>query len=182
MSHFPKDNSELSADRQTLLDLLLQKAELGEAAVQNIPRRQPNVPLQLSFAQQRLWFLNQWEPGSSTYNVSRAFRLTGLLNIGALEQSLNEILRRHEALRTVFATVDGQPVQVIAPTEPLSLPVVSRQNLPETQIDAEAQRLANDEGRKPFDLTKGQLFRATLLRLSEKEHVLLPCRGSALFS
>ena len=90
MSHFPKDNSKLSANRQTLLDLLLQKEELGEAAVQTIPCRQPNAPLQLSFAQQRLWFLNQWEPGSSTYNFSRAFRLTGLLNIGALEQSLEE--------------------------------------------------------------------------------------------
>ena len=173
MSHFPKDISEPSANRQTLLDLLLQKEELGEATVQNIPRRQPNAPLQLSFAQQRLWFLDQWEPGSSTYNVLSAVRLTGLLNVGALEQSLNEILRRHEALRTIFPTVDGQPVQVIAPAEPLALPVVSLQNLPETEREAETQRLVKNEGRKPFDLAKGPLFQATLLCLGEKEHVLL---------
>src|SRR5215831_8172223 len=113
MSHSPENKSDLIANRQALLDLLFQEEEPGEASAQNIPRRQSKEPLQLSFAKQRLWFLDQWEPGSSTYNVTTAVRLIGLLNFAALEQSLNEIVRRHEALRTSFATENGQPVQVV---------------------------------------------------------------------
>ena len=173
MSHSPENKSDLIANRQALLDLLFQEEEPGEASAQNIPRRQSKEPLQLSFAQQRLWFLDQWEPGSSTYNLTSAVRLTGLLNFAALERSLNEIFWRHEALRTTFATVDGQPVQVVASPKVFALPVISLQHLPETEREAEAQRLVNDERSKPFDLTKGPLFRPTLLRLEEKEHILL---------
>ena len=173
MSHSPDNRSDPSADRQALLDLLFQEEELGEASAQEIPRRQSTEPPQLSFAQQRLWFLDQWEPGSSTYNLSTALRLTGLLNFAALERSLNEILRRHEALRTTFATGDGQPVQVVASPKAFALPVMSLQHLPETEREAEAQRLVKDERSKPFDLIKGPLFRPTLLQLEEEEHILL---------
>jgi amino acid adenylation domain-containing protein len=173
MSHSPEKKSDLIANRQALLDLLFQEEELGEASTQNIPRRQSKEPLQLSFAQQRLWFLDQWEPGSSTYNLTTAVRLTGLLNLAALERSLNEILWRHEALRTTFATVDGQPVQVVASPKVFALPVMNLQHLSETERDAEAQRLVNDERSKPFDLIKGPLFRPTLLQLGEEEHILL---------
>ena len=173
MSHSPDNRSDPSADRQALLDLLFQEEELGEASAQEIPRRQSTEPPQLSFAQQRLWFLDQWEPGSSTYNLSTALRLTGLLNFAALERSLNEILRRHEALRTTFATEDGQPVQVVASPKAFALPVMSLQHLPETEREAEAQRLVKDERSKPFDLIKGPLFRPTLLQLEEEEHILL---------
>ena len=173
MSHSPDNRSDPSANRQALLDLLFQEEELGEASAQKIPRRQSKEPLQLSFAQQRLWFLDQWEPGSSTYNLTTAVRLTGLLNFAAFERSINEILWRHEALRTTFATVDGQPVQVVASPKAFALPVMSLQHLPENEREAEARRLVKDERSKPFDLVKGPLFRPTLLQLGEAEHILL---------
>ena len=91
------------------------------------------VVVPLSFAQQRLWFLDQLEPSTSAYTISAALRLTGLLNVAALAQSLNEIIRRHEALRTTFAVMEGQPVQVITPTLHLSLPVVDLRALPEAR-------------------------------------------------
>jgi amino acid adenylation domain-containing protein len=173
MSHSPDNRSDLSIDRQALLDLLFQEEELGEASAQEIPRRQSKEPLQLSFAQQRLWFLDQWQHGSSTYNLTTVVRLTGLLNFAAFERSINEILRRHEALRTTFATVDGQPVQVVASPKAFALPVMSLQHLPETEREAEARRLVKDERSKPFDLVKGPLFRPSLLQLGEAEHILL---------
>jgi amino acid adenylation domain-containing protein len=173
MSHSPDDRSDPSADRQALLDLLFQEEELGEASAEEIPRRQSKEPPQLSFAQQRLWFLDQWEPGSSTYNFITAVRLTGLLNFAAFERSINEILRRHEALRTTFATVDGQPVQVVASPKAFALSVRSLQHLPENEREAEARRLVKDEQSKSFDLVKGPLFRPTLLQLGEAEHILI---------
>ena len=129
--------------------------------------------LPLSFSQQRLWFLDQYEPNSSVYNVPGALRLRGSLDIGALEQSLNEIIRRHESLRTTFSMVDGEPVQVIAPPVELSLSVVDLRDHPEGEREEEAQRLANEEARRPFDLAQGPLFRSKLLRLGEDDHVLL---------
>ena len=98
--------------------------------------------LPLSFSQQRLWFLDQYEPNSSVYNIPSALRLRGSLNIGALEQSLNEILRRHESLRTTFSMVDGEPVQVIAPPVGFSLAVVDLRDHPEGEREEEARRLA----------------------------------------
>jgi len=130
-------------------------------------------PLLPSFSQQRLWFLNQLEPDSSIYNVPVAFRLTGPLNVAALEQSLNEISRRHEALRTTFSVVDGQPAQVIAPKLNLTLPVLDLRELTEIERDAEVQRLVVEEAQAPFDLAQGPLLRASLLRLGQEEHVLM---------
>lgn len=129
--------------------------------------------LPLSFAQQRLWFLDQWEPANSTYNTSAAFRLIGPLNVGALERSLNEIVRRHDALRTTFPSVDGQPVQAIAPVLTLSLPAVDLRNLPEPEREAEVQRLMGREAQRPFDLARGPLLRSTLLWMDDQEHMLL---------
>ena len=132
-----------------------------------------SAEMPLSFAQQRLWFLNQLEPDSAFYNIPDAVRLFGQLNITALEQSLNEIIRRHEALRTNFITVEGQPVTVIASTQKLALPIVDLQDLPETERLIETQRLATTEAQRPFDLATEPLVRATLLKLQAKEHVLL---------
>jgi amino acid adenylation domain-containing protein len=145
---------------------------LGLQAPPILPRTQ-NENLPLSFAQQRLWFLDQLVPDAPIYNIPLAYRVMGRLNVGALDQSLGEIVRRHEALRTTFTAVDGQPIQVIAPEINLRLPVVDLQEIAETERDNEVQRLATQEAQQPFDLTIGPLLRVKLLRLDEAEHVLL---------
>ena len=132
-----------------------------------------SVEMPLSFAQARLWFLDQLEPGNAFYNIPAAVRLSGQLNLAALEQSLNQIISRHEALRTNFVTVNGQPVQVIASTLTLTLPVVDLCQLPESERERDCQRLANEEAVQPFDLATEPLVRTKLLQLSESEHVLL---------
>jgi len=138
-----------------------------------IQRRNATEPCPLSFAQQRLWFLDQLEPGNPAYNMSVALRLSGKLCQEALEESLGEILRRHEALRTTFRTVDGNPVQVVAPAQAFRMPVVDLTRLPESGRQAEALRLASDESVRPFHLVHGPLFRAALLKLDAEEHLLL---------
>ncbi len=129
--------------------------------------------LPLSFAQQRLWFLDQLVPNNAFYNTPAAVRLTGSLNLAALEKTFNEIVRRHEALRTTFVTLEGQPVQAIAPTLTLSIPVIDLRNLPEAEQDKQVRRLTTEEAQRSFDLSKGSLLRVTLLRLDESEYVLL---------
>ncbi|MBV8202957.1 MAG: amino acid adenylation domain-containing protein, partial [Acidobacteria bacterium] len=138
------------------------------------PRDGGGVPL--SFAQQRLWVLDQLDPGSPLYNLPGALRFTGRLRAAVLARSLEELVRRHEALRTSFAAVDGQPVQVIhaAPAAgPLQLPWIDLSALPEAVRDAAARRLATAEAKQPFDLERAPLLRARLLRLAAEEHVLL---------
>ena len=132
-----------------------------------------NGRLPLSFAQQRLWFLDQLVPGTPVYNMPSVVRLPCELNVDALQQSLNEIIRRHETLRTTIAIVDGEPIQVVAPSLKLTLPLVDLQELPTTKRDAEARRLAKEEAAGPFDLARGPLMRALLLRVDEEEYVLL---------
>ncbi len=129
--------------------------------------------LPLSFAQARLWFLDQLQPESAFYNIPLALRLSGQLNIAALQSSLNEIIRRHEALRTNFATVGGQPVQVIASTLTLKLVQVDLRHLAESEREVEAQRLATVEAMLPFNLEREPLVRATVQQLDSAEHVLL---------
>ncbi|HEU4557526.1 MAG TPA: amino acid adenylation domain-containing protein, partial [Longimicrobium sp.] len=138
-----------------------------------LPVPRDGSPLPLSFAQQRLWFIDQLEPGSAAYNLTGAWRLEGALDTAALERSLGEIVRRHEALRTVFAEVDGSPVQVIAPFGGLALPVEDLSGLSEADREAALRRRAWEVAARPFDLAAGPLFRAALLRLGEHDHVLL---------
>ena len=128
-----------------------------------------SVELPLSFAQQRMWFLYQLESQIPFYNDSFQLRLQGALNVAALEQSINEIIRRHESLRTTFPAVDGKPVQAIAPTFTITMPVMDLQGLPE----AEVQQIVTKEIRQPFDLSKGPLLRVTLLHLGSESHVLI---------
>jgi amino acid adenylation domain-containing protein/FkbM family methyltransferase len=138
--------------------------------VQPVSREQQ---LPLSFAQQRLWFLDQLEPGNFFFNIPAAFRLTGSLDPGRLKETLGEVVKRHEILRTTFAEVDGEPVQVIAPALDIEIPVVDLSDLPEAEREREAARRANVEAQRPFDLARGPLFRAQLLRLGEDEHLAL---------
>jgi amino acid adenylation domain-containing protein/non-ribosomal peptide synthase protein (TIGR01720 family) len=127
----------------------------------------------VSFAQQRLWFLDQFEPSNAAYNLLSAMRLCGALDIAALERSLNMIVERHEVLRTTFTTEAGRPVQLIAPALAVGLPLLDLQALPSGKPEAAMRRLVQQEARWTFDLQRGPLLRITLLRLAPQEHVLL---------
>jgi amino acid adenylation domain-containing protein len=127
----------------------------------------------LSFAQQRLWVLDRLEPNSSVYNIPIPLRLKGPLNVPALRNSLSAILRRHEVLHATFAEQDDAPVQIVAPPKPISLRFTDVCELPFEQREEKARQLAREDARTPFDLTRGPLFRAWLLKLAEQDHVLL---------
>ncbi|HZI09664.1 MAG TPA: amino acid adenylation domain-containing protein, partial [Myxococcus sp.] len=143
---------------------------LGRANQQPIPLAPRDAPLPLSFAQQRLWFLDQLQPGSATYNIAAALKLEGSLDAEALRQALQALVQRHEALRTSFVVRDGVPTQHIHPEARVELPVVE---LEPARRDAEAARLAREEALRPFDLAQGPLVRTTLLRLAPEQHLLL---------
>jgi amino acid adenylation domain-containing protein len=130
-------------------------------------------PIPLSFAQQRLWFLDQLEPGIAVYNRPMVLRLTGRLDFEALERSLNEIVRRHEVLRTRFPAIDGEPSQVICPALKMALAVVDLTTFPETEREAEAQRLLTGEAQQSFDLASGPLLKTRLFKLSAEKHLLM---------
>jgi aspartate racemase len=137
-----------------------------------LPRAR-SAELPLSLTQERLWFLDQFEPENTAYNTPGAVRLTGRLHTAALERSLGTILQRHEALRSSFTMVDGRPHQIITPCPTLVLPVVDLQTFPDVGREAEVQRQATEESQQRFDLGQAPLIRAKLLRLAEMEHVLL---------
>jgi iturin family lipopeptide synthetase A len=127
----------------------------------------------LSFAQERLWFIERMEPGNIAYNMPGALLIKGRLNIEALQAALSEIVRRHEVLRTVFADLSGQPVQVIEPTARVDLPLTDLRDAPEAKRRAAALQQAEEEVRRPFNLARGPMLRTSLLRLGEEEHVLV---------
>jgi len=137
-----------------------------------VPRPQQDMA-PVSVVQEQLWVFEQLLPGMPLFNISYAMRLTGTLDIGALEQSYNEIIRRHETLRTTFVSVDGRPMQAITPALHLSMPVVDLSTLPERRKRIEAQRLARAAAQEPFNLAQGPLLRVQLLRLGAQEHRLL---------
>jgi hypothetical protein len=128
--------------------------------------------LPLSFAQERMWFINQMDQDSSAYHISMALHLIGALDVQALEQSLSEIIRRHEVLRTTFMNQGGQPVQIIAENAEFVLPVIDftvKGGLPDK---AEVRKLAKKEAQRPFDLSRDLLLRASLVRLGAEDHGL----------
>ncbi|HXM49298.1 MAG TPA: amino acid adenylation domain-containing protein, partial [Pyrinomonadaceae bacterium] len=129
--------------------------------------------LPLSFAQQRLWFLDQLEPGAAFYNIPVALRLTGRLNVAALERALNEIVRRHEALRTAFPSIGGRPAQIIMPAIPMPLPRLDLSALSESEREVETHQVLTEEAAIKFLLSEGPLLRVKLIREREEEHVLL---------
>ncbi len=146
------------------------RASAPEPALERAP---VDAPKALSFAQQRLWFLDQLEPGSASYNLSAAVRLTGALNAQALEAALGEVVRRHEALRATFAHADGQPELGVNAPGPFALERVDLRAAPESEREAALQERAAEEARRPFDLARGPLLRARLFALGEAEHALL---------
>jgi len=169
----PERITNLSPEKRDLLQRLLQKKGMGASPASSIPRRGHAAAPPLSFAQQRLWVLHQLDPANASYNMPEAVRLSGPLQPRTLELSLNEVIRRHEVLRTTFRTTEDGPVQVIAPELALELPALDLSGLPEAEREAETRRLIAEEAARPFDLAVGPVLRAALLRLSPQEHVLL---------
>jgi amino acid adenylation domain-containing protein len=163
----------ISAEELDLLDLLLEDEGIGLTRTQQILATDGRDDLPLSFAQQRLWFLDQLEPGSATYNIPAAVRLTGALNVAALERTLDEVVRRHEVLRTVFISEAGQPRQLVREHTAQALEVTDLSHLPQVEREVEAHLRASEEAQRPFDLGRGPLLRTSLLKLGTEEHVLL---------
>jgi amino acid adenylation domain-containing protein len=165
----------LTPEKRRLLELRMQQARAQAAGPVLAPR--PRVaPPPLSFAQQRLWVLDRLEPGTAAYNLLRPLRLRGVLDVAALERALDALRARHESLRTTFAEGgDGVPVQVIHPAAPVPLPVEDLSALPAEEREAAVRERVLEDANTGFDLVAGPLFRARLLRLGGKEHVLLLC-------
>jgi amino acid adenylation domain-containing protein len=128
--------------------------------------------LEPSFGQERFWFIDQFRPGLTAYNIFGAVRMRGQLHMPTLQRSFDELMRRHEVLRTTFAAVDGRPVQVIQPPRGMRIPVVDLRGLPDEIRPEVARRLDNEEPQYPFDLANGPLIRGVLLRTAADEHVL----------
>src|SRR3954447_8569102 len=148
------------------------QAPLSSTRLQPISRRaEPAAPVPLSFAQERLWFLDQLEPGSATYNIRTAVRLSGELDVEALRQAIEGIGGRHESLRTVFSATDRGPVQRSLPSVRLELPLLDLSLLPADDREPVAREPAEEESRRSFDLVDGPLLRVSLLRLDPREHV-----------
>jgi amino acid adenylation domain-containing protein len=145
----------------------------GAAALPPVLPVERTDAMPLSFAQERLWFLDRMQPEGHVYNMPWARRLSGALDAAALERAFGEMVRRHESLRTVFAEVDGRPVQVISPFTGFTLAVTDLSAMEPAAREAEARRRATEDAATPFDLAAGPLFRASLLRLADDEHVLL---------
>jgi len=129
--------------------------------------------LPLSFSQQRMWFFEQLSSGVGAFNIALGVRLTGRLNVSALQQTFSEIIRRHEGLRTIFPEVNTQPVQIIQPPTGFRLPIADLSRLPGEEREREAARLTQEETLRRFDLGKGPLVRPTLLRMSDDEHIII---------
>jgi len=156
-----------------LTDYIEQSLRLrGEKEDIPVPAVSGNGQMPLSFSQQRLWFLDQLEPGNCTYNLFSAYQLKGELNVAALQRSFNEIIRRHEVLRTAFKSESGNPVQAVLPSLAIAIPVLDlRQIVSGKDRWTEVCRIAHQEAQRPFDLAAGPLFRITLLKLANDEHV-----------
>lgn len=168
--------SALTPEQRALFDARLKQKGLSTnaAAVQTIPRRQnrDSATAPASIDQERLWFIDQLQPGNTAYNIFNASRIRGALNIPIMERVINELLQRHEVLRTTLKSVGGLPVQVIAPDLKITLEPVSLQHLPPDERYDEAVRLTTEEFARPFDLEKDPLVRVGLLRLAADDYVL----------
>ncbi|MEH2381364.1 MAG: amino acid adenylation domain-containing protein [Nostoc sp.] len=165
----PDLKNKLLGRKSEILAFLEEAKSATDSSFEPILSIKRSRDLPLSFAQQRMWFLYQLESQSPFYNEGLQLRVAGVLNVEALQQSINEIIRRHEILRTTFPAVDGKPLQVIFPSLTINIPVLDLQGLEE----AEVQQIVTKEARQPFDLSNAPLLRVTLLRLGSESHVLV---------
>ena len=168
-----KSQFDLSPAKRALMKSMIDAECAKNSQAERIPKAKRSDPVPASFAQRRLWFLDQLEAGQSLYNMPIARRLKGSLDVAALEKSFAEIVRRHETLRTSFVAVEGEPVQVISDPQPFRLPLTDLSHLSATEREHEARQQAIYEAKQVFDLTGGSLFRARLLKLADDDHLLL---------
>jgi amino acid adenylation domain-containing protein len=176
MSDLAHRIASLSPEQRALFERLLAEDSEPEGGpdvgIARHPRGAGVVRLPLSFAQERLWFLDQLDPGNAQYNIPMAVELRGRLDVAALERSLDDLARRHETLRTTIHTEGDQGFQAIAPAGAIPLEKIDLGNAPEADRRATAMRLVSEDAGRPFDLARGPLVRAKLLRIAEDEHVL----------
>jgi hypothetical protein len=164
----------LSAAKLELLARRLREKGRQAAYAPPISRRHPSISRPpLSFEQQRLWFLQQLDPNNASYNIPLSVRFRGALNVAVLRRALSEVVRRHEILRTSFEDIDGQPMQIISPAQPVNFPVVDLRELPEQERAEQVARHRRREVQTQFDLAIGPLWRAKLLRVGTEEHLAL---------
>src|SRR5262245_35079390 len=163
----------LSPERRALFERLSRATDGSHEDKGGIPRRAPGSRSELSFAQQRLWFLDQLAPGNAFYNISIALRSLAPLNVAAFERAINQIVERHESLRTTFIAHDGRPTQVIAERLHIPVPIVDLRAGPLAAREAEARHRIEVDARTPFDLARGPLLRTTLLQLGEADYFFL---------
>ncbi|MFN2168777.1 MAG: condensation domain-containing protein, partial [Anaerolineae bacterium] len=169
----PELRAELGRHKAAIIDHLQQSAAMVRDSAPAIEPAPPGATIPLSFAQERVWFMDQLVPGNPLFNIDAAIRLALPLNQALLERSINEVVRRHAVLRTTFDTVAGHPVQVIAPVANVPLPLLDLRSLSGAAREAEATRLATEEARRPFDLATGPVLRTSLLQLGDADYVLL---------
>jgi amino acid adenylation domain-containing protein len=176
MTTFEERISNLSPEKRALLEKYLLEKTSQTRARQTIPRRTSAESYPLSFAQERMWFLEQLYPDSALYNEQSVYRLRGPLNVDALAQSMQIIVQRHEILRTVYRQIEGKPMQIILPAQTVELPVLDLTALSTAEQEVEIDRFAAEESRQPFDLAQGPVYRTKVLRLVEDDHILIQTR------
>jgi amino acid adenylation domain-containing protein len=179
MAELAELTKKLSPKKQELLELLLKERKKKIASTPEKPvsdriaRRKKHSPAPLSFAQQRLWFMDQLDPGTPAFNIPAAIRFLGPLDTDVLKRCFAEIVKRHETLRTTFASEDGKPVQVISESAEYELSTIDLRHLPEDERMKEVQRMITSDCQRPFDLTRCPLMRSTLLLLGERDQVMV---------
>lgn len=173
MKNLREEIEKLSPEERSLFELLLAKSGLDAPGLIIPLSGNQNEHPPLSFAQQRLWVLDQLESNSSVYNIVTALRIKGALQVLTLEKSLNKVVERHATLRTTFNIVDGRPAQIIAPDLKLAFSTIDLAELPEKDRESAAIRFAVDETERPFNLSSGPLLRILLTRLAEQDYVFI---------
>ncbi len=172
MNDIAKRIAALPPEKRALLEASLKRnPKPAESGI--TPQQRDSSPLPLSFAQQRLWVIDQFEPGSPLYNIPIAMRLRGPVSVPALQHAFSTLVARHESLRTTFPRIDGQPVQQIHPPAPVELPVVDLSTLPADERAAQTEQQLAAIAQQPFDLQRGPLLRLLLLRVAPDDQILL---------
>jgi len=163
----------LSSDRRALLEERLLQAHRQRWRPPTIPRRSASDPALLSFGQEQMWFLDQLDPGTATYNIPDVMRLSGPLNVEALQAGFRAIMSRHEVLRTRIGSVDGGAIPALNDNWEFEIRQFDLRNLPEATREAEARKIIREKVREPFNIAQDLMLRATLIRLHDDQHYLL---------